>query len=123
MKFKVDDNTISTLDYLKNKIILIQNNLYVIRDFKFDKESKIVKPFFSKEKVVVNNYITEMTIVGYSVEDKFLTRMTDENCEIILEHYYLQSLRRNWVNIIYQLIAFGFVINPNGTELNIKNLN
>ena len=123
MKFEVDDNLISTLNHLKDKIILIQNNLYVIRDFKFYKESKIVKPFFSKEKVVVKNYITEMTIIGYSVENKYLTRMADESCEIILEHYFLQKLRRDWVNITDQLKAFGFVINPNGTELNIKNLN
>lgn len=119
MKIEVDDNLIATLNHLKDTIILIRSNLYVIRDFKIIEESKTIKSFFSKEKVVIKNYITEMTIIGYSVEYKCLTRMYDESCENILEHYFLRKLRRDWVNITDQLKAFGFEIKPIKAESKI----
>jgi hypothetical protein len=110
MKIEVDDDMITILTHLKGKNLLINGNLAVINKFDFVKESKIVKPLFSKEKVVVNNYVTNITILGFSNENKYFTRYGEKDCELILKFYDMQKFRRDWMKLHEQMTAFGIDI-------------
>jgi hypothetical protein len=74
-------------------------------------EKRIDKHLFSKPTEVIDKYVTDMVVMGYSVDDKFLTQLTEDGCEYLLQFCDLYSMRRNWMRLHEQIKGHGFEIN------------
>jgi hypothetical protein len=111
MKIEVDDKKILALKKIHNCLFLFGSHLYVIKEYKIVEEKRLVKHWFSEPTEVIDKYVTDMVVMGYSVEDRFLTQLTEDGCTYLLQFCNLYEMRRRWMDMHEQIKAFGFEIN------------
>lgn len=107
MKYEIDDNKITMLSVVKDKLLLSSlGQIFVVKDFTV--ENGIETGLFGgKHKV---KYITEIKIYTYNNEGKFLGVMRDDSCESMLSRYDFYVMRQQFVEFMEQLKSFGFEI-------------
>ena len=117
IKIKTYDNQITMLTIVKGKLLLSSlGQIFVVK--KFTIEDGIETRSFGRERKV--KYITDLEILTYSNEGKFLGVVHDNNCESMLRHdFYI--MRQQWVDFMEQLKSFGFKIVKIDEE-NVQNI-
>ena len=110
MKKKIDRNTLDMLGVLKRSMLMTSKGiLFVVDYFKHETIEEEEKSFFGlKKKVVKNIYLTDLTIIGYNTEGKFMGTLSDEQAWSLIYFYNLYTCRQNWVDFEEELKAFGF---------------
>lgn len=107
MKYEIDDNKITMLGVVKDKLLLSSlSQIFVVKDFKVE-EATETGIFGRKHNV---KYITNIKIFTYNNQGKFLGVMRDDGCEAMLAHYDFYVMRQHFVDFMEQLKVFGFEI-------------
>jgi hypothetical protein len=106
MKIKVDDKIILMLNQVKGKMLMREdgNRLVIVKEFTIN-------------EIKGRKYITEITILSYSKEGKFLGMCTEDTCSYYINRINFYALRQNWVDFQEQLREFGFEIKPIKNEI------
>jgi hypothetical protein len=118
IKIKMYDNQITMLFVVKGKLLLSSlGQIFVVK--KFTVEDGVEEGLFGRKKKV--KYITDIEILTYSNEGKFLGLVRDNNCESMLRHYDFYIMRQQWVDFMEQLKSFGFKIVKIDEE-NVQNI-
>lgn len=107
MKIKIDDSTLTTINNLKNLKLLNGQAILIIQDFKISSEMITPnKSLFSKNspEPIKINFLTEMRIIGYNGDLKFVGVFNEDFIERFLG-YNIIRLRKKWVNFEEQLNA------------------
>lgn len=103
-----NDSTIFNLKHYKDKILLLDERMYEIRDFKLETEEvTIPKTWFTKEKTKTITYLTGIKMVSYFKNHKVLGTLHEEDAYRIVLFYDLPKLRKNWLDFVEQLKHFG----------------
>jgi hypothetical protein len=107
MKYEIDDNKITMLGVVKDKLLLSSlGQIFVIKDFIV--ENGIETGLFGGKHNV--KYITDIKIYAYNNEGKFLGVMRNNGCESMLSRYDFYVMRQQFVDFMEQLKSFGFEI-------------
>ena len=124
MKVKVGQHTITVLNNLKGLWMLRNNDIMIIKDFKYEvekpqeplpeintvvrKKKKFLKPDMS-EKI----YVTELILEGYHIDLKFIGTYNEDYCTRLLQshddEYYTFNFidcRKAWLRMKEQIDAF-----------------
>jgi hypothetical protein len=111
MKIEIGTNKKTQLEILKNKFLLFDNNIIVIRDFKIQEEI-CRKQFIGTTygKPFVKLFVVSMTVEGYNREGKFLGVHNEDTCWRMLTFFKLYYLRNQWTDLCDALKAFGYEI-------------
>jgi hypothetical protein len=111
MKIEIGTNKKTQLEILKNKFLLFDNNIIVIRDFKIQEEI-CRKQFIGTTygKPFIKLFVVSMTIEGYNQEGKFLGVHNEDTCWRMLTFFKLYYLRTQWTDLCDALKTFGYEI-------------
>src|SRR5271157_4229463 len=108
MKIKVYDSQISMLNHLKFKMMLFNNEIFFISEFKI--ENINIKKRWSKKEVIIK-YLTDIHINVYDVDKKsfcFINNSLLLQDQIYFERFY--TYRNNYLNLKEQFKQFGLDI-------------
>jgi hypothetical protein len=111
MKVEIGIEKKTQLEVLKNKFLLLDNNIIVIRDFKIQEEI-CRKQFIGTTygKPFIKLFVVSMTIEGYNQEGKFLGVHNEDTCWRMLTFFKLYYLRTQWTDLCDALKTFGYEI-------------
>jgi hypothetical protein len=112
MKKQIEEHLIIDLKFFKNKMLLLNERMYYIKDFKIESEEvKIKGNLFRKDKTVIKYYLTSLDVVTFFKKYNNVTgtMMEDDAYRFIL-FYNIPALRENWLLFKKQLKAFGIDI-------------
>jgi hypothetical protein len=108
MKKKLFDNDIFNLKHYKLKMLMHNESMFYIEDYKIETEDEVIKGnWFRKEKTVTNHYLTSIKIIRYFPNHRTLGYMQNEDAYYIISMYNISALRENWLNLKQQLKFFG----------------
>jgi hypothetical protein len=103
---KINSDIYNNISALKDKMLITsESNLIMIRDYKIEKitEEKKERHLFKSSTLVteVNDYITEIDIMGYNSELEYWGKYNGDNTiQTILTYFNLQRMRENYVKKI-----------------------
>jgi hypothetical protein len=111
MKVEIGIEKKTQLEVLKNKFLLLDDNIIVIRDFKIQEEI-CRKQFIGTTygKPFIKLFVISMTIEGYNQEGKFLGVHNEHTCWRLLTFFNLYYFRNQWTNLCDALKTFGYEI-------------
>jgi len=111
MKESISTQTIKDLEFFKNKMLMLKNRMFYIKDFKIETEKVKVKTglFRTKEKEVEKQFLTALDIVTYFDKYKTLGTMQNDDAYRVILFYDIAGLRENWLSFKRQLKFFGVI--------------
>ena len=109
MKKEIYDSiTITNLNHFKNKMLLHNNRMFVIKNFKIETEEvTIPKTWLRKERKETKYFLTELKVQTYFPDYKSLGIIAEDDAYHIILFYDLSRLRESWENFVEQLKHFG----------------
>jgi len=112
MREKISPSTASMLDVLKNRLLLMDNHLMVIRDFIIEEGIETPKKsFFNRNpKPQTVLYLTRLNIQGYNDNGKFWGSYNDDDALHMIVWFDMYRFRNNWETVIESLKKLGFEI-------------
>lgn len=120
MKEEINQETLNDLKHFKNDMLLLNNRLYCISDFKYVTEKKVIKGnFLRKEKTVEVIYLTSLTVQTYSDKYKCVCSLVDHDAWRFVYFYSISGLRECWLDLKIQIEGFGAKVTM--TEKNENN--
>jgi hypothetical protein len=109
MKKELDSTLLTTLEQLKDKMLLRKDSSHLLRITGFTVVKSEESRIFSK-KMVTKSYLTDVRIESFHPDGRFLGILTDDSAHKYVEYYNLYALRQNWVDFLQQLEAFGLEV-------------
>jgi hypothetical protein len=112
INLEITEQKETMLGILKGKMLMKDNFLYRIDDFKVEEITEPQKKsIFGRQRPVKKTlYLTSITIRGYHADGKFLGYMQENACDRMLSFFNLYGLNKVWENFNEQLMAFGYEI-------------
>lgn len=112
MKKEIGIRTINDLKHFKNKMLMLRDRMFYIKDYKIETEKVLIKTglFKTKEKEVEKQYLTSLDIVTYFDKYKTLGTLMHEDAYHIILFYDIAALRENWISFKTQMKYFGIDI-------------
>jgi hypothetical protein len=111
MRELISQKTLTMLNVLKNKLLMYDDKLFVVKNFTTEKVTVTPKnTIFSSSKPKEKIYLTSIKIVGYNKDGKFIGISDDDWSISFITIYNLYRFRETWENFKEQLKAFGFKI-------------
>jgi hypothetical protein len=114
MKYKLRNDQIVMLEQLKGKMLMSSSSqnigIYCITDYKITEEQERKERIFREDKMVTVKYLTEIKMLAFHHEGRFLSSLTDDCVERYLDCFNLYYFRQVWVDFQEQLKAFDFKI-------------
>lgn len=112
MHYEITEQKETMLNCVKGKMLMKDNFLYLIEDFKIEEVTEDGgKTIFGRKRPnKVKLILTSITIRAYHGDGKFLGFMHADACERILIFFDLYSLHKVWLNFEEQLNAFGLEV-------------
>ncbi len=112
VNIKISENKETELNCLKDKMLMKNNFLYCIEDYKVEEiMEKQKKTLFGRHRPLKKAlYVTDMTLRAYNGNGKFLGYMREDACYRFLIYYNLYNFHETWVKFLEQLKAFGFEV-------------
>ena len=112
VNIKISENKETELSTLKGKMLMKDNFLYCIEDYKVEEiMEKQKKTLFGRHRPLKKAlYVTSLNVRAYNSDGKFLGYMKEDACDYFLTRYKLYWFREVWVKFVEQLKAFGFEV-------------
>lgn len=111
MKRELYSDEITVLKFFKNKMLMLNNKMFYIKDFKIEEEEVLIKSnWFRKEKTVKKEFLTSLDIVAYFPNYNTIGTMQEHDAINIITFYDIPQLRGNWITFKKQLSSFGINI-------------
>jgi len=107
MKIHIYNETLTAINNLKNEKLLTDGVIFIIKDFTVVTETvEPKKTFFSRNpKPIEKHYVTDMELISYNPDLKFVGTYNEEFICTFLTLYDLIKLRHSWVAFEEQLNA------------------
>jgi hypothetical protein len=116
MREQISPSTATMLNVLKDKLLLMNDHLIVIRDFIIEEIIETPKKsFFNRNpqsQIVL--YLTRLNIQGYNSDGRFWGSHNDDDALHMIVWFDMYRFRNNWELIIESLEKTGFEITIKG---------
>lgn len=112
MKIKITNEYHEDLKRHLNDMLLIKSISFLccIDEFNVDEVEEVKKHWFKPDETVKVKYLTNLVVLGYNIDKKFLGSVSEETIEHSFVYKDLTKLRQNWLDFKEQLKAFGAVV-------------
>lgn len=112
MRQKINQETKTMLEVLKNKILLYGDRVFVISNFDIEETSEDAGStiFGKKRPNKTAFYVSNLHFTAYDNKGKFIGIVDEEHAVSLITMYDLYQWRKSWDEFVEQLNAFGLIV-------------